>query len=77
MLTYSALLVNFDWVNWDEGRAMAADIDFDFDRVDIPTLCKIMTAVIRNDRFCDGALVLAFESGLMPKILQSIERRVR
>jgi len=70
------LMVSFDWPAWEEGRKMANDPDFDFDSVDIPTKCKLITAVIRNDRFADGALVRAFESGLILKILKSIHRQL-
>ncbi len=55
---------------------MANDKNFDFDSVDIPTKCKLITAIVRNDRFCEGALVSAFESGLILKILKSIKRQL-
>ena len=70
------IIINFDWLSWDEGRKIARDKDFDFDTIDLPTKCKLITAIVRNDRFCDGALVSAFESGLILKILKSIEKEV-
>ena len=52
------------------------DKNFNFDSIDIPTMCKIITAIVRNNRFCDGALVSAFESGLILKILKSIKHQI-
>ena len=70
------IMINFDWCSWDEGRSMARDETFNYDSVDIPTKCKLITAIVRNDRFCEGALSDAFESGLILKILKSIQKQV-
>jgi hypothetical protein len=67
------IIISFNWGAWDEGREMARNPDFDFNTIDIPTKCKLITAIVRNDRFCDGALIEAFESGFMLKILKSIK----
>lgn len=70
------IIIDFDWGGWDEGRKIASDESFDYDTLDIPTKCKLITAFVRNDRFCEGALVGKFESGLILKILKSIEKQV-
>jgi hypothetical protein len=70
------LIVDFDWPKWDDGRKIAHNEDFNFDSIDVPTKCKLITAIIRNDRFYDGVLISAFESGLILKILQSINRQL-
>jgi hypothetical protein len=44
--------------------------------VDIPEKCKIIAAIVRNDRFSSGRLVEAFESGMMLKVLKSIEKEL-
>lgn len=69
------IVIDFDWGSWGEGRKMVRDENFDFNSIDIPTKCKIITAIIRNDRFCEGALVSAFESGIILKILKSIRQQ--
>lgn len=69
------IIIDFDWGSWHEGREMARDESFDFNSVDIPTKCKIITAIVRDDRFCEGALVSAFESGIILKILKSIRQQ--
>ena len=70
------IIIDFDWISWDEGRKIASDHDFDFDTVDLQTKCKLITAIVRNDRFCEGALVSAFDTGLILRILKSIEKKV-
>ena len=70
------IIIAFDWPSWDEGREMASDKIFDFDTVDPVEKCKLISAIIRNDRFCEGALASAFESGLILKVLKSIEKQV-
>jgi hypothetical protein len=71
------IIISFDWAHWEGGRYMASEADFDFDTIDIPTKCKIITAIVRNDRFHDGALLSAFESGVILKMLHSIQRQLR
>ncbi|MBE0662286.1 MAG: hypothetical protein IH597_07450 [Bacteroidales bacterium] len=70
------IIIDFNWAAWDEGREMARNPDFDFNTIDIPTKCKIITAIVRNDRFCEGALMNAFESGFMVKMLKSIKQQL-
>ena len=71
------IIISFDWGSWEEGRRMLQNESLDYDSIDVVTKCKLITAVVRNDRFCDGALVSAFRSGQMLKILKSIERQTK
>ena len=68
------LLIDFDWPGWDEGRRLAASDSFE--GLDSITLLKLLTAIIRNDRFCDGALAAAFQHGIIEKILSQLKRNV-
>ena len=70
------IIISFDWGAWEEGREIASNEEFDFDTIDIPAKCKLITVIVRNDRFCDGVLVSAFESGQILRILKSIERQI-
>ena len=54
----------------------SAGNDFNFNTIEIPTICKIITAIVRNNRFCDGALVSQFESGLILKLLKAIQYQI-
>jgi hypothetical protein len=70
------IIISFDWGKWHEGREIVNNNNFNFNSIDIPTKCKIITAIVRNDRFCEGALNTAFESGFILKILKSIESQI-
>ncbi|PLW97209.1 MAG: hypothetical protein C0593_09195, partial [Marinilabiliales bacterium] len=70
------VIVAFNWPEWEQGKEIVSDKNFDFDSIDIPTKCKIISAIARNDRFCDGVLLSAFQSGMMLKILKSIKGQI-
>ncbi len=70
------IIIDFNWGGWDEGRKIARTENFDFDTIDIPTKCKLITAIVRNDRFCTGALAGQFDTGLIQQIVKSIRRQV-
>ena len=70
------VIIDFDWPRWGDFWKRANEEDFDFDSIDIPTKCKLITIIIRSDRFVEGNLIEAFESGLILKILQSIKRQL-
>jgi hypothetical protein len=70
------IIIDFNWGSWDSGRRMLQDGSFNYDSLDIPTKCKLITAVVRNERFCEGVLISTFRSGKMLKILKSIERQL-
>lgn len=70
------IVIEFDWPGWNEGREL---VNGDFAKIgnlDLLTLCKLITAIIRNDRFCDGALIASFQYGCMPSILRRLRALV-
>jgi hypothetical protein len=76
-LVYEIGLVNsFDWPSWEEGKQLLNDSAADFNKLDIKTLCMLITAIVRNDRFCDGSLVSFFENGTILKILKALKEKV-
>ena len=70
------IMISFDWGSWQEGKDILEGKTFDFDRVDIPTKCKLISMIIRNDRFCQGYLESTFKNGIILGILKSIERQL-
>ena len=52
-----SIIIDFDWSSWDEGRQIVNDEEFDYNAIDIPTKCRVITAIVRNNRFCEGALI--------------------
>ncbi len=66
--------IPFNWPAWDEGREILRKGKFS--NLDTITLLKLLTAFIRNNRFCDGALAARFEDGTIGKILKEIKRNI-
>lgn len=73
------LIIQFDWSEWDEGREWFANKDESkYNTLDQETALKLITAVIRNGRFNEGALLRGFEDGDLPKIInQFVSLRVK
>lgn len=69
------LTPDFDWPIWEEGKIMLTDAAFDFTKLDLVTLCKLLTTIIRADKFNDGYLISFFETGIMSKNYQGFERK--
>lgn len=67
------LVVSFDWLRWEEGRAILLDDEADFSRYDIETLCRFITTIVRAERFNEGFLVRCFENGQIVKILLALQ----
>jgi len=71
-----SIIIPFDWMSWKEGTKIVSDASFDFDTLNLITKCQLITYIVRQDRFNEGFLVSQFESGLMLKILKSLEKEV-
>jgi hypothetical protein len=67
------IMISFDWGSWQDGKDMLEGKTFDFNTIDIPTKCKLISMIIRNDRFCQGYLESTFKNGIILGILKSIE----
>jgi G:T/U-mismatch repair DNA glycosylase len=67
------IVLDFDWGNWSEGISMIENGKREFDKLDTLTLCKLMTMILRADRFNDGFLVSNLENGTILKILKALK----
>lgn len=67
------IVVSFDWSAWNEGKVLLADRSSGFTHLDLETLCKLVTVIIRQDRFCEGSLASQFEDGTVGRILAGME----
>jgi hypothetical protein len=66
------VLERFDWMNWS-GTEEAKDLFGDPDKLATATpqqLAQVLTAQIRADRFAEGTLAEAFETGLLERIVR-------
>lgn len=69
------ILPVFDWMKWDEGRTLLQG-DIDFKSLEIITICKLLTAIYRLDRFSDGNVVTMFTKGIMLRLLKALQYHV-
>ncbi|GAB3981430.1 hypothetical protein GCM10028806_50960 [Spirosoma terrae] len=63
----------YNWTSWKEGKSLLDDNSTDYNTLPIETLCKLLTIIIRADRFSDGYLVGMFANGKMLKIIKAIK----
>lgn len=66
----------FDWSSWKEGKSYLDDNGFDYSKLDTITLCKLLTTIIRADRFNDGYMISCFQSGTITKIIKGLQKNV-
>ena len=66
----------FDWSSWKEGKSFLNDNHFDYSELDTITLCKLLTTIIRADRFNNGFMISCFESGIITKIIKGLQKNV-
>lgn len=64
------VVMGFDWMTWldsDEGKALR-DRPEALAAASVDDLAKLLTAIVRSDRFVEGSIEGAFESGLLMRI---------
>ncbi len=66
---------DFDWTSWEEGKQILQNSDKGFDKYDIDTLCKLITAIVRNDKFNENYLESKFTDGTIFKIIKAMENK--
>ena len=59
--------------NWKEATVILKDLDFDYDSLDKLTLIKLITTIVRAERFNEGFLPKCFSNGTALKILKSLQ----
>jgi hypothetical protein len=66
------VLTDFDWSAWAHGPECQRLIQHseEVQNVDRHTLAKLLTAHLRQDRFCEGHLSAAYEAGHLAAIVQ-------
>ncbi|OFX52733.1 MAG: hypothetical protein A2046_05500 [Bacteroidetes bacterium GWA2_30_7] len=59
-----------------EGKEIINNKELDYNCLEIETLCKLFTLIIRNDRFNDGFLVHNLQNGTIFKIIKALEFKI-
>lgn len=70
------VLSDFDWPEWAQAEEAIRlrDDPAELAQATTEQLAKLLTTVIRQDRFIEGALAAAFDAGLLTAILQRVEQ---
>lgn len=66
----------FDWPNWQAGANALSSDQTDYNQFELVTLCRFITAIVRNDRFCEGYLISQFTNGTATKLLRALKYQV-
>jgi hypothetical protein len=61
---------DFDWSQWARSEQAQTFLEKDFSNASSGDLAKLLTAFIRQDRFCEGALLNGFETGVISALLE-------
>jgi hypothetical protein len=64
--------VPFDWREWKEGQEMINDPEQDYSQLDSVTLCKLLTLIVRAERFYEGYLNKSLQNGSVLKIVTAL-----
>ena len=70
------IVVDFDWMYWKKGKNILnspTKLEMDFTKLHALTLCKLITCIVRADRFNEGILVQNFQCGVIPKIIKALQ----
>lgn len=67
------LVLDFKWADWDKSGKIGKKNPGD---LDVLTLLKLLTGIVRRDRYCEGALRNALRDGRILGILKAIRLRV-
>lgn len=70
------IVITFDWVNWKEGIDLLRNENASFHHLSLIELCKLITAIVRKERFCEGSIIALLANGTILKILKAIETKV-
>jgi len=73
---FLGIVMVFDWSAWKEGMEILNDPDTDYSKLDMATLCMLITTIVRADKFCEGYMINCFETGIISKIVESMQCQV-
>lgn len=69
------IVIGFDWLEWKEGQAMLKDSNQEYADLDGIMLCKLITLIVRAERFYEGYLNNCFENGSVLKIATALKEK--
>ena len=70
------LVPGWNWVDWEEGDDILCEVEPNYSKHKIITLCKLLIMIIRADEFDEGFLVENLEDGTVLNILKALKRKI-
>jgi hypothetical protein len=68
----AGLVVDFDWPSWASvGREIEADPE-KLAAADLETVTKLLTIVVRSERFSEGSIAAAIKDGRLVRLLSRL-----
>lgn len=70
LYSHGFVLAGFDWAHWGHGRTLLSGENTSaISDLTAEETLGLITMIVRSDRFSEGALLRAFDSGTMPRLL--------
>ena len=66
----------FDWAVWQDGIDILNNKYTEYNDYDVEILCKLITLVVRSDKFCEGYMINSFETGSMALIIEALKNKI-
>ena len=66
----------WNWVEWEDADDILSEVEPNYAKYKIITLCKLLTLIVRADEFDEGFLVTNLEDGTVLKILKALKRKI-
>lgn len=81
VVKFIPIIIDFEWNIWTEGWDIILEdhhkIDFDFNTIDIPTKCKIITAIVESEKIDKvGIIQEVFKNGFIFLLLKSLKEQL-
>ena len=74
----SGLEIPYDWGRWLSDRNFTNRwSELDYSALSAAEICKVFTALVRSERFCDGSIGGFFREGNMIKCLRVLEEQIK
>lgn len=62
-------------MSWTEGGVILKNQDFNYSALDKITLCKLLTAIVRADRFSCGTTICFLKNGIITNIFKALKQK--
>lgn len=70
------MIAPFDYTDWQKARTAWNNPAYNFDALTLHDLQQHLNAIFYADRFEEGTIVSAYNSGLFEKIFNSMEQKI-